>query len=47
MPLVLQPGCMDLILKRRRGFVRVALEAGADLVPVRPGWCWWCVCVCV
>ncbi|KAL4458601.1 hypothetical protein ABPG75_013466 [Micractinium tetrahymenae] len=28
------PGCMDLILKRRRGFVRLALESGADLVPV-------------
>ncbi len=40
-----QPGCMDLVLRKRKGFVRLALEAGADLVPVlafggerRPGW---------
>ncbi|EFN54313.1 hypothetical protein CHLNCDRAFT_25068 [Chlorella variabilis] len=32
--LLTQPGTMDLVLKRRKGFVRVALEAGADLVPV-------------
>lgn len=32
--LLTQPGCMDLILLRRKGFVRLALEAGADLVPV-------------
>ena len=25
---------MDLVLQRRRGFVRLALQAGADLVPV-------------
>ena len=29
-----QPGCMDLILRRRKGFVKLALQAGADLVPV-------------
>lgn len=30
----LQPGHLDLVLQRRRGFVRLALDAGADLVPV-------------
>ncbi|KAL4421554.1 hypothetical protein ABPG75_010845 [Micractinium tetrahymenae] len=29
-----EPGTMDLVLLRRKGFVRIALEAGADLVPV-------------
>jgi hypothetical protein len=31
---LVQPGCLDLILRKRKGFVRVALESGADLVPV-------------
>ena len=29
-----RPGTMDLVLRRRKGFVRQALQAGAALVPV-------------
>lgn len=29
-----RPGSVDLTLRRRRGFVRLALQSGADLVPV-------------
>jgi hypothetical protein len=29
-----RPGAHDLVLSRRRGFVRCALQAGAHLVPV-------------
>ena len=29
-----QPGCMDLVLRRRKGFVKLALASGADIVPV-------------
>lgn len=32
--LLAAPGRMDLVLNRRKGFVRVALRAGAALVPV-------------
>jgi 2-acylglycerol O-acyltransferase 2 len=32
--LMVQEGCMDLILQTRRGFVREAIMAGAHLVPV-------------
>lgn len=32
-PLCAQRGCLDLVLKRRRGFVKLALEADAELVP--------------
>jgi 2-acylglycerol O-acyltransferase 2 len=32
--LVARPGVHDLILKRRLGFIRLAIQAGADLVPV-------------
>lgn len=28
------PGTMDLVLQRRTGFIRVALQTGASLVPV-------------
>lgn len=30
----MQPGCLDLVVRKRRGFVRLALEAKAALVPV-------------
>uniref|UniRef100_A0A6S8IM82 Acyltransferase n=1 Tax=Dunaliella tertiolecta TaxID=3047 RepID=A0A6S8IM82_DUNTE len=32
--LLTQPGCYDLVLAKRKGFVRVALQTGASLVPV-------------
>ena len=32
--LLVQPGCMDIILEHRRGFVREAIMANANLVPV-------------
>lgn len=32
--LPMQPGTLDLVLLKRKGFVRIALEAGAALVPV-------------
>ena len=45
--LVSEPGTCDLLLGRRKGFVRVALLSGASLVPVflfggaLPGWVGW------
>jgi hypothetical protein len=30
-----KPGCHDLVLKRRKGFFRMALQNGVQLVPVR------------
>lgn len=32
--LLARPGALDLVLNKRRGFVRLALQAGASLVPV-------------
>jgi 1-acyl-sn-glycerol-3-phosphate acyltransferase len=32
--LYVRPHTMDLVLKRRKGFVRIAAETGASLVPV-------------
>lgn len=33
-PVCSQNGCLDLILRKRRGFVRLALQSVSDLVPV-------------